>query len=467
MARSWRDHQQDWTPLERFKVYAYLTLICMLVFLNMCGGILLQPVFYISPWLYRRITTFMLWFSEPGFLCIPFSWERCRVNCNFLGYVKAQEGKNGLFISNHSARVDWYLGMFITNMYCQRVAFVMEYFAMMMPVVGWWRYLVEDMYVVRSFKQDADRLQKNIAGFNECGVTRWCFLSPEGMIADFSDHDKKYIMDCRKFCQEMNHEPYEFLLTPRYKGMTCFNRMVAEDSEASVISVTMAYKQKGKILVKPLLDDDRLIPDLYDLLRGDMVVDVHMHRLTLSNDPEVLKHQMMDEYHVKDKLLKIFYETGRFPHGHPSVTPTPEGWEPSADPELPLSEDYPFQEIGGLWHHHIRMNVSLFSQVLIIYGVSWALNMVSTMLFFVLCFFCTLAIGNLSSICFVGQSRESVPFESLIKGLLFRIGGREGKTKSKKGHTQLAEERDELSAVGRPAADARQRIELASAPGRE
>jgi hypothetical protein len=319
----------QWTVLSRMKVYTYMTLITTLVFLNMCGGVVLLPVFFISPGAYRKITTFMLWFSEPGFLCIPFSWAACKVRCNGLGYLIRYVGKDALFISNHSARVDWYLGMFLTTMYCQRVAFVMEYFAMMMPIVGWWRYLVEDMYVVRSFKQDQERLDQNIDGFHTSGVHRWLYLSPEGMIADFSEHDKKYIRDCRRFCEDMSVDPYDYLLTPRYKGMTCFNRLVtegvSEEDTTQVVSVTMAYCKDGKNLCKPLIDDDRHIPDLFDLLGGGMTVDVHLHMLSLSNNPEVLKGQMMEEYALKDKLLKHFHEHGFFPVCAPGPKPPSRG----------------------------------------------------------------------------------------------------------------------------------------------
>merc|ERR1719281_136011 len=110
--------------------------------------------------------------------------------------------------------------------------------------------------------------------------------------------------------------------------MTCFNKMVTHGADADVISITMAYSQRGSCLVKPLCHDDRLIPDLYDLLRGGMNVDCHLHTMDLSNDPEVLKRQMMEEYHNKDKLLKAFYENGSFPPAHPSISPAPEGWSP-------------------------------------------------------------------------------------------------------------------------------------------
>jgi hypothetical protein len=453
------------------KVYTYMTLITTLVFLNMCGGVVLLPVFFISPGAYRKITTFMLWFSEPGFLCIPFSWAACKVRCNGLGYLIRYVGKDALFISNHSARVDWYLGMFLTTMYCQRVAFVMEYFAMMMPIVGWWRYLVEDMYVVRSFKQDQERLDQNIDGFHTSGVHRWLYLSPEGMIADFSEHDKKYIRDCRRFCEDMSVDPYDYLLTPRYKGMTCFNRLVtegvSEEDTTQVVSVTMAYCKDGKNLCKPLIDDDRHIPDLFDLLGGGMTVDVHLHMLSLSNNPEVLKGQMMEEYALKDKLLKHFHEHGFFPSAHPVISPPPEGWDSKADPALAWDGEAPWQAIGSLWSHHIRMNVSLVAQVVIIYTLAYYMNSVSSLHFFLAFIWCTLGLGHISSVHLTGgQSRESVPFESIIKSVLFRVMGREGKT-PKKGHTRLEEEQTLSGPVGKQECGTSENIELVSDPSRE
>jgi hypothetical protein len=65
-----------------------------------------------------------------------------------------------------------------------------------------------------------------------------------------------------------------------------------------------------------------------------------------------------------------------------------------------------------------------------------------------------------------GQSRESVPFESIIKSVLFRVMGREGKT-PKKGHTRLEEEQTLSGPVGKQECGTSENIELVSDPSRE
>jgi hypothetical protein len=71
-----------------------------------------------------------------------------------------------------------------------RVGFVCEALIQLMPIVGWYRkFVAQDIFVWRSFKQDAPTIQSNIQDFIAAREKRMLFLSPEGVVADFGQKD--------------------------------------------------------------------------------------------------------------------------------------------------------------------------------------------------------------------------------------------------------------------------------------
>ena len=99
-----------------------------------------------------------------------------------------------------------------------RVGFVCEALIQFMPLIGWYRKLVaKDIFVWRSFKQDAQIIKKNIQDFHSADERRTLFLSPEGVVVDFGPKDMEYIYACRKFCVDNSYKPFDYVLTPRYK----------------------------------------------------------------------------------------------------------------------------------------------------------------------------------------------------------------------------------------------------------
>eukprot|EP00510_Aplanochytrium_minuta_P006813 CAMPEP_0184032112 /NCGR_PEP_ID=MMETSP0955-20130417/2768_1 /TAXON_ID=627963 /ORGANISM="Aplanochytrium sp, Strain PBS07" /LENGTH=365 /DNA_ID=CAMNT_0026318059 /DNA_START=445 /DNA_END=1542 /DNA_ORIENTATION=- len=339
-----------------------------------------------------------------------------------MNVLASRKKSNALFLANHNARIDWMFGLYMGSLFDQRVSFVTEAFIMILPIVGWFRYIAEDMFVFRSFKQDKDRMEKNIQSFHDSKCTRWVFLCPEGAIVDFSAADKQYVKDCNKFCQSMGLEPFEMVLTPRYKGLQCFNKIVTDgrDAPATDISATMTYTQRGQKLSKPLKHDERIIPDLWVILQGGLECHVNIRLLTLSNDPEVMKHQVMRDYAYKDKLLKHFWENGEYPQ--------------EADAGSPENPSSPYVQVNAPW---VMQNISLFSQfafwcgVLAYFGkLHWTYNIFVT-------FYITIAVSHITGeVLASGQSRESIPFEGLTKAILFRMIGREGAKADKKVQNQ-------------------------------
>ena len=142
------------------------------------------------------------------------------------------------------------------------------------------------------------------------------FLAPEGAVVDHNDMARKYIADCQKFCIEAGFKPFEYVLTPRYKGLTCLSEHVKEKGE--IVSVTMAFVQDGKLLDEKLLSPNRVIPDLYSLFAGwggsPTTVYVYCKKLpNFDGEKDDIKQIMMKDYEMKDQLLRGFHEKGHFP----------------------------------------------------------------------------------------------------------------------------------------------------------
>ena len=72
------------------------------------------------------------------------------------------------------------------------------------------------------------------------------YLSPEGVVVDFAERDMQYMQNCRDFCQEYGMEPFDYVLTPRYKGQTILVEHIAKGG--TITSICTAFVRDGKLL---------------------------------------------------------------------------------------------------------------------------------------------------------------------------------------------------------------------------
>jgi len=122
-----------------------------------------------------------------------------KLYCNDIDLlVEAKASESSLLLANHGSRIDWMVGMFVgfarelggKTCDCVRVGFVCEAMIQFLPIIGWYRRLVAcDIFVWRSFKQDALTIQSNIHDFIAAREKRMLFLSPEGVVVDFGPKD--------------------------------------------------------------------------------------------------------------------------------------------------------------------------------------------------------------------------------------------------------------------------------------
>mmetsp|Transcript_1001 Transcript_1001/g.1361 ORF Transcript_1001/g.1361 Transcript_1001/m.1361 type:complete len:200 (+) Transcript_1001:898-1497(+) len=154
---------------------------------------------FLSPSLFLRCTTFLINWTTPIVLAMPMIFSGTKIYCNNLDLlIEAKASESSLLLANHGSRIDWMVGMlvgFARNLGgktcdCVRVGFVCEAMIQFLPIIGWYRKIVaRDIFVWRSFKQDAPTIKMNIQDFIVAREKRMLFLSPEGVVVDFGTKD--------------------------------------------------------------------------------------------------------------------------------------------------------------------------------------------------------------------------------------------------------------------------------------
>mmetsp|Transcript_16220 Transcript_16220/g.20093 ORF Transcript_16220/g.20093 Transcript_16220/m.20093 type:complete len:428 (+) Transcript_16220:312-1595(+) len=368
---------------------------------------------------FRNAMSVLIDWTTSCVLCIPFSWCRSGVYIQEVDWIENKmKAGNSLVLANHGSRIDWIIGIYVGfhGRTHQRVGFVCEGLIQYMPIVGWYRKLVcEDCFVMRSFKQDAKRITDNVESFHRTNTTRMIFLSPEGVVCDYGERDLKYINDCRQFCTEQGYEPFDYVLTPRYKGLTCLSKHIVHEmlngKKGELMSTTIAYSRGGKLLNSKLLYTypARQHADLYTIYQGILgePTNMHLHINVMPpfDEDSDIKSIMMKDYERKNELLKHFHKHGHYP-----------------DPESYIH----------IPPNHFLLNTLFAMHFVVLFGLASLFGKAQTMLnicigVFSLITFCH-TIGNLIN---GGTSMESVPFETGIKSILIKFMAKHSQHKSK------------------------------------
>jgi hypothetical protein len=265
--------------------------------------------------MYLALTTAIINWTTPIVYGIPMVLSGSKVYCNDIDILLESKSNNSLLLANHGSRIDWMVGMFVgyatylAETSCERirVGFVCEALIQFMPLIGWYRKLVcQDIFVWRSFQVDAPTIKQNIEDFHSVDERRMLFLSPEGIVVDFGTKDMEYIHACRQFCIEQNYEPFDYVLTPRYKGSMSLLQQV-EGCRGPVVSICVAYVRNGKLLNCSLLSPDRIVPDIITLNSGiggsPVNIFIHLKRMNIAQDMKDPKTFMMENYKEKNHLL--------------------------------------------------------------------------------------------------------------------------------------------------------------------
>lgn len=272
------------------------------------------------------------------------------------------------------------------------------------------------------------------------------FLSPEGMIADHNEAGRKYIEDCQQFCTSQGMQPFEYVLTPRYKGTACLLQQLRcgnecdddydatinvddDDNEDGVLlSVVLLFVRDGKLMNCKLLEPTREVADIYDLLEGisGNTIDVYIivRRIPVAQGSNTFdaKKALMAEYVWKDAVCAE-YEAKLQKERESSIH----------DVTLP-----------GFTQLHVpasRLLCSVGGHLVLISALCWSIGLTAA---HVMKMFSTM-VACMAVLHYIGAqlgpgSMESIPFETAIKDMV--IGGIKFKESFSQKKRQSSEKED-------------------------
>lgn len=305
-----------------------------------------------------------------------------------------------IIMCNHASRIDWLLAEWCGNVTkTMRVSFLTEGTMQFMPVVGWVLKLREDIFLWRSFKTDKPAIDANIESFKRTGTRRALFLAIEGAIVDQGAFDKAYIAECNAFCESLGYAPFQYVLTPRYKGI----HSLAQHAGSELFSATTAFVRDGELLNKKLTDPERVVPDLFTILSHPVDITCHFDRLQISAEQDVAKRQCMDNYKYRDSMIAHFDARGHFP-GNLRYEPLPRDL-PKRLGCFALQLALAYVSLAHGLGRPLLLGRCLLGALAVLGGSHWVGEVVS------------------------GQSRESIPFETLFKSYFY--AGRDEKLAKK------------------------------------
>ena len=421
--------------IEVLRVYIITSLWLLTVVEFFFGLLLLTPLNLFGPW-GRRVYIYASsgWdaFSQGAILCVPFSWCGTTVWTSSWDELKKAKTKgSSLYMSNHSSRVDWLMGLFLGYIDCGprvHVRFIAEFTMCLMPIAGWSRYLLGDILLRRTFHRDAANVKRRLAEWVSAPLSRMIFFAPEGAIADVGNtKDTSYIDACEAFMAELGRPKLKFLLTPRYKGLSIFR----EHAEDNIHSVTMVFITSeapfgsdvafgadgavsgGSLCVLPLRDPQRVVPDLHTVFGGGLHVYLRTDHVYLPEEdlsaasaqpgarPNYkLRDMLLDDYSRKDDELLHFQRNRKF-----SNVKRQEDWRQFPCPHLLMNANILAYAVIGLYGVSFLHGITLHG-AFVHCATVWA------------CFVVMHAISHVVGVAVSGHSRESLVGESAFKAIL-------------------------------------------------
>ncbi|GMH58140.1 hypothetical protein TL16_g02547 [Triparma laevis f. inornata] len=409
--------------------YSHLcvTLLCVnvifdLVIYGLPAYIFLLPL---SKSLFRKYMTGLINYTTPIVFNLPMILSGTKLHCDSMDYYENKvKAANSLMLANHGSRIDWMIGMYvgyIEKPVRVRVGFVCEKVIKYMPFIGWYRNVIcEDVFVDRSFKIDKINISTNLNSFHDSNTERMLYLSPEGVVVDFGERDMQYMQNCRDFCVEYGMEPFDYVLTPRYKGQTILVEHIAK--AGTITSICTAFVRDGKLLNCEMWSKERVVADIYSLCAGlggspvDIYINLEEMHFTADSD---IKTIMMMDYQRKDKLLREWHtmlKEGRLEEFKARFPPfVPHFWFVQVIQTLHGLQFYALTSFLGIWEPSVKFLFGFFLFISISHTFGWLMN---------------------------GTSMESVPFETGIKAVLMRLFAKFAKHKEDKRRAREGSKQD-------------------------
>ena len=205
------------------------------------------------------------------------------------------------------------------------------------------------------------------------------------------------IRACRQFCIEQKHVPFDYVLTPRYKG----SAILLQNVKGPIISVCIAYVRNGRLQNCSLLSPDRVVPDIYTLLEGiggsPTKIFIHLKKMGIEQDMNEPKKIFMENYKEKNDLLKKWDEKLL------SGTADDESWMAQFTPIQGNHAEYAFYQI---------------CHTLLVTALGIVSGKLDTLFYLYITIFTLVSSCHTIGSALNGHGTESVPFETGIKAIV-------------------------------------------------
>jgi 1-acyl-sn-glycerol-3-phosphate acyltransferase len=304
---------------------AFLTALMLVNCLALCMVMLPTiPLKLVSRRWHRKLNTVLISITIKGFLCVPFQLGGLQVV-----YYNGKLGEeifntgNMMVIANHVARVDALAVLAFAYSEGRRLrhTFVTEWQSFVVPIIGWFLYLNEDVSMNRDYEKDAPVLRNAVTSWvkGPGACQRFMLMTPEGKLVDPGNtKDEQFIARGNSRMESLGRKPFEFVLVPRHAGCWEMAKNFPEGTRHN--GVTVGILRNGNMLNRRLNDDRRIVADMFDAFLGGITLhcaftEIKNSDLTSPNNDDEgqnAKNTLLDTYAMHDKALAHLERHGTY-----------------------------------------------------------------------------------------------------------------------------------------------------------
>ncbi|CAF1625333.1 unnamed protein product [Rotaria magnacalcarata] len=261
------------------------------------------------PHIYRRCDDHLYSMYQRLILFFFQNWVNVKIYLHGDYAEIFRKKENVLYISNHQSSVDW----IVSNMLAihqgslGHIRYVLKSDLKWIPLYGFYFQQHGCIYVRRNDKEDLDRVQKGMKQVEYNGLPVWLVIFPEG--TRYNPVNNQYAIErSRLFAHDRGLSPFDHVLYPR-SGATVAAIKALKHKLDAVYDITVMYNQTYDIDQKLRL----AAPSMSEYLQGQTnELHVDIRRIEMNEIPsetdEQISNWLYQRFHLKDKLLKRFYD---------------------------------------------------------------------------------------------------------------------------------------------------------------
>lgn len=251
-----------------------------------------------------------MYWSAIKYFFTQYQWKwallnRGQIKLKFEGEsASLPKGEPAIMISNHQDDLDFGTHIFAymeNDILSCETKWVAKRVVSFIPFIGWVHWLIGDLFLRRSWEQDAVLIKEWLRRFKERQFKR-IVIFPEGT----RSRNKKKLKESQEFAAKNGFPVLEHVLYPRTKGFSLIAKFFRDNPGTVdyVYDYTFGYHPDGV--------------GLEQFAQGPIPVDIHVyvtrHRLSdIGTDEKHFAAWCVKRFQLKDQLLKYFGKHHHFP----------------------------------------------------------------------------------------------------------------------------------------------------------